>query len=277
MLIFRKFHFYDINPLFFKFISKKETIRRHVKNLVNKNSFAKKIQTHTLPIVLSAYNCNLIKHGKGIDITLQQNKAINIKIACNKISGVIIRPGEIFSFWKMVGKPSRKKGYKDGRVLENHKLKPEPGGGLCILANTINRLVLESPLDILEFHKHSDALAPDEGKRIPLSAGTSVYYNYVDYRFQNNTDQKIQLILWCDEDKLYGELRSEKPFPWKYKLIEEGHHFRKEGDKFYRISKIYRLTAEKITGAIVNKELIWDNHSQVMYDPSLIPPEQIQM
>lgn len=57
----------------------------------------------------------------------------------------------------------RKKGYKAGRVIERNKLiLGIGGGGICNLANTINLLVIHSPLLITEFHTHSDALAPDE-------------------------------------------------------------------------------------------------------------------
>lgn len=72
---------------------------------------------------------------------------------------------------------------------------PGLGGGLCNLGNTIHLLVLHSPLTVTEFHSHSDALAPDHGKRVPFSSGTSVSYNYIDYRFKNNTDQNVQLLL----------------------------------------------------------------------------------
>ena len=80
-----------------------------------------------------------------------------------------------------------------------------------------------------------------------------------------------------DDEKLYGELRSEQEFPYSYELIEENHHFKKEKDKYYRISKIYRNTIEKETGNIKSKELIWDNHSLVMFDYNLIPKEQIKV
>lgn len=63
------------------------------------------------------------------------------------------------------------------------------------IGNTIHWLVLHSPLDVMEFHSHSDALAPDHEKREPFSSGTSVSYNYIDYRFRNNTDRDIQLLL----------------------------------------------------------------------------------
>ena len=56
-----------------------------------------------------------------------------------------------------------------------------------------------------------------------------------------------------------------------YDLLEEGHHFAKEGEDYYRISKIYRLTLDRATGQVLDKTLIRDNHSLVMFDPALLP------
>ena len=153
---------------------------------------------------------------------------------------------------------------------------PGLGGGLCNLGNTIHLLVLHSPLTVTEFHSHSDALAPDHGKRVPFSSGTSVSYNYIDYRFKNNTDQNVQLLLWCENGKLCGELRSEREFPYYYEIIEENHHFHKEKEKFFRISQIYRNVIDRATGEITDKQLIRDNHSEVMYDYDQIPQELIR-
>ena len=85
----------------------------------------------------------------------------------------------------------------------------------------------------------------------------------------------IQLHVWCDDEKLHAELRSETEFPWRYALVEEDHHFQKEDDKFFRVSKIFRETIERSTGDVINKELILDNHSEVMYDYDLIPKDLI--
>ena len=158
-------------------------------------------------------------------------------------------------------------------MVRNHLL-PGIGGGLCNLANTIHRVVLLSPLTVTEFHKHSDALAPDEGARVPFSSGTSVFYNNGDYRFKNETDQTFQLLLWCDADNLYAALRCEHQLPYTYRIVEEGHYFQQEGDKYYRASKIYKETLDGDT--VVAKELVLDNHSEVMYDYGLIPKEQIR-
>lgn len=268
--------FCDINPVCYAISEKKEVCMRHIKNLLSSEKYCSTIYKNRLPDVISQYSSILIKKGKDIDPVLQENKAINIRLACNRMNGMVIHPGEIFSFWISVGKITKKKGYRDGRVLINSKLRPGLGGGLCNLANTIHWLVLHSPLEITEFHSHSDALAPDHGEREPMSSGTSVSYNYIDYRFKNNTDQNIQLLLWCDDEKLYGELRSEREFPQIFELEEENHHFHKEGEKYYRISKIYRNTIEKMTGKITEKKLVLDNHSEVMYDYDLIPINQIK-
>lgn len=268
--------FCDINPTCYAISLKKEICKRHIKNLLSRDKFAKEIRNEKLPVVISSYSCNIIKRAKGVDLTTQKNKQDNIILACKKINGIVIHPGEVFSFWKLVGKTSKKKGYKEGRVIERNRLVTGVGGGLCNLANTINRIVLQSPIEVTEFHKHSDALAPDEGKRIPLSAGTSINYNYLDYRFKNNTDQDVQLLVWCKDEVLYAELRCEKEFPYIYELVEEDHHFKKEGEKFYRNSKLYVVSYDKLTGEVIEKKLIWNNHSKVMFNYELIPKELIK-
>lgn len=272
--------FCERNALFFKISTQKEVIKRDIKDFLSKDKFAKRRKKDNkikLPNIVSSHNSNLIKKGKGIEPELQENKVVNVNIASSKINGITIHPGEVFSYWRTIGSVNKRKGYKAGRVLRNDKLQPGMGGGLCNLANTINLLVLNSPLEITEFHTHSDALAPDEGGiRVPLSAGTCVGYNYIDYRFKNTTDQDIQLYIWVEDKKLYGELRSEKEFPWRYEITEENHHFQKEGEKYYRVSKIYQNKIDKATGDVLEKKLIWDNHSRVMFDYDLIPKELIR-
>ncbi len=268
--------FCEINPTCYAISEQKEIIRRHIKDLTGKTRFASVRSDEKLPELVNSQSSHLIKRAPGIDITLQENKAVNIRLACEKINGMIIHPGETFSFWHTVGKTTRRRGYKDGRVIIGGKLIPGIGGGLCNLSNTIHRLVLHSPLEVTEFHSHSDALAPDEGKRIPFSSGTSVSYNYIDYRFRNNTDQNVQLLVWCDDDNLYAELRSEREFAQCFSITEEDHHFCKENDKYFRVSKIYKVVTDRSTGEIIDKILVLDNHSEVMFDPELIPEEAMR-
>ncbi len=270
----RKKLFCEISPTCYKISLQKEICKRHIKNLFSGKKYAKVKNEMLLSHLVFEHHSNMIKRAPGVDLIHQLNKAVNIDLACKKIDKLLIRPGETFSFWKTVGKTTKKKGYKEGRIIKKNQLVAGIGGGLCNLGNTIHLLVLHSPLKVTEFHKHSDALAPDAGKRVPMSAGTSVSYNNLDFQFFNNTDQILQLHLWCEGEELHAELRSEQAFPHTYQITEEDHHFSKEGEKFYRISKIYRETTCRADGALIKKELIWDNHSEVMFDYSLIPEDQ---
>ena len=151
------------------------------------------------------------------------------------------------------------------------------GGGLCNLANTLNLLVLHSPLEIIELHTHSDALDPSaERNRVPFSSGTSVSYNYIDYRFKNNTPHDMQILVWCENGELKAELRSTVPVEHRYQLIEENHCFVKRGSSYYRHSEIYQQIICLKTDKVLAQKLIWKNRSKVMYDPCLIPKELIK-
>ena len=276
MLLARKL-FCDINPTCYKISVKKETFLRNVKDFLSREKIAKEKSEELLPNVVKSHSSILVRKLEGVDIRLQENKVTNIRLAAEKINGIIIKPGETFSFWKTVGKTTEKEGYVEGLVIKRGgKLGADIGGGLCQMANMIHWLVLNSPLEVTELHHHSDALFPDERRRVPFGTGTSVLNNYVDYRFKNTTDQNVQIAVWIENGELCGELRSEKAYPFRYKLVEENHHFRKENGKFYRISKVYRIVIERENNAEIKKELILNNHSLVMYDYSLIPSEQIR-
>ena len=107
--------FCEIHPICYEISLKKEICKRHIKDYLSDIKFAKTKSDKWLPNVVTGYSCNLIKRG----------------LACDKIDGLLIRPGEMFSFWHTVGKTTKKKGYKDGRVIIHNKLIPGLGGGLC--------------------------------------------------------------------------------------------------------------------------------------------------
>ena len=268
--------FCEISPTTYKISLKKEILKRHIQNFKQGKKFSKTRKESLLPNVVSSHSIKLIKRGPGIDINLQKGKATNIQIAAQTLNHIIIKPGEEFSFWSLVGNTTKRKGYQEGRVIFNEEVVPGIGGGLCNLANLLHLLIVHSPMEITDFHAHSDALDPEKGERKPFANGTSVQYNNQDYRFKNNTEQVMQLRTWVDNEILFGELRSESQFPFTFQIIEENHHFKKEGDHYYRNSMIYREKLDRKTEEILGKELILKNHSMVMYDPNLIPKEMIR-
>ncbi|MCQ2752089.1 MAG: VanW family protein [Coriobacteriales bacterium] len=247
-----------------------------MKNIKERKKFASTKIEEPLQFLLYEHNSNMIKRAPGVELDLQLNKAVNIGIASSKINGVLILPGEEFSLWDLVGSTTKRKGYLDGRVIKYNKLVPGTGGGLCNLGHTLHLLVVHSPLTVTEFNKHSDALAPDEGKRVPFSAGTSIAYNYLDFRFKNNTNNVYQILIRTEGEELYSQIRSNVDDPHFYEINEENHCFKKEGNKYFRCSKIYKDTFNKSNKARIAHDLLWDNHSEVMFDYNLIPKNQIK-
>jgi len=192
--------FCEINPLCYKISLEKEIFIRKIKNLViNKKIAVMRNEKEKLPQIIKSHFSILLRKLEGVDIQLQINKIQNIKIAVSKINGLLINPGQTFSFWELVGKPSKKKGYIKGLVIKKNKFESDYGGGLCQLANLIHYLVLNSPLTVTELHHHTDALFPDDQRRVPFGTGTSICYNMLDYRFKNTTDQVIQLLVWVED------------------------------------------------------------------------------
>ncbi len=268
--------FCEISPFTYEISLRKEIIKRHIRNIFSKDKIAKRRFDKPLPFIVKSHGSVMVRRLLGVDIGLQENKVTNIELACKKINGTVIYPGETFSFWHIVGPTDKRHGYKEGLVISRHGLSSGYGGGLCQMANMIHWLILNSPLKVTELHHHSDALFPDERRRVPFGTGTSVCYNSLDYRFKNDTDKAVQILVWTKEGELMGELRSEAPFLYKYRLVEEDHHYRKEGEDYYRISKVFRNVIDKETGEVLKKELILDNHSKVMYDHEHIPEDEIR-
>lgn len=266
--------FCELSPKCYRVSLAKEYLVRDIRDAIGKEKFASLRNTIPFAVVVKSHSSYILRRLAGVDMQLQRNKAVNLRLAAAQINGIVIQPGETFSFWKLVGNPNEKRGYLEGLVINSGKLERGVGGGLCQLANLIHWLVLNSPLTVTELVHHSDALFPDSGRRVPFGTGTSVFYKNVDYRFMNTTDRPVQLLVWLDENTLYGELRAQEPFPYIYRITEEDHGFVEEDGEFFRVSRVYRITLDR-ERRVIRRELVLDNHSKVMYDYSLIPKDQI--
>ncbi len=267
--------FCEICPLTYKISVCKEIIFRKLKDMFSNEKIASEKSDSKLEYIIKSHRSVVLRELLGVDMQLQENKRTNLEIASKEINGIIIKPGETFSFWRLIGRPTRKKGYLNGLLISNNGLKSGTAGGVCQLANLIHWLVLNSPLTVTELHHHSDALFPDSNRRVPFGTGTSVFYNNVDYRFKNTTDVAVQICVYLQEGDLCGELYAERKFPFRYRITEDDFGFSMENGEFYRNSKVYRHIFSTDNKFPEKTELILDNHSKVMYDYSFIPEDKI--
>jgi vancomycin resistance protein VanW len=255
----------------------KETLKRKVLWFIHRNQYAKTFESNPLPIKIYEHKSLIQRTLGNVDKKLQENKEHNLKLSAPKVNKILIKPGETFSFWKLVGKCTKKKGYKEGLIIRLGHVDQGIGGGMCQFTNLIQWMILHSPLTITEHHHHNQIdLFPDYGRQIPFGTGTSIMYNYLDYQFVNDTSRTFQLITYINKGYLCGELRCNKELEYSYHIIEENHYFNQEGDNYYRNNEVYREVIDRYTGNIVQKHLIVKNHSRVLYDKKYIPLNQIK-
>ena len=257
----------SINPVFYFAAVKLRRLQRRIKWLAERKKLAKTISKEQLNYRVYKHQSVLIRKLGESDLTLQYNKVENLKLAVKNLNGIIIKPGEKFSFWYLVGCPTKKKGYLDGMLLSEGEALSGIGGGLCQIANLIHWLCLHSPLTVTERHHHSYDPFPDSGRVVPFGSGASAFYNYIDYQFKNETEYTFQLLFWFDEKCINGDLRVNIELPYKYHVYEKNHHFVKIEDCFYRRNELWREKYYKKDGIAVETELLQKNNALVKYVP----------
>ena len=212
----------EMSPLAYRLSVEKEILKRRLRDWRSKTLFASERTETSLPVVIYRHNSLIRRRLAGVNMQLQENKATNLALAVTRIDGLLIRPGETFSVWRQIGRTSRRKGYKEGLTIARGKPSQGIGGGLCQLSNLIHWMVLHSDLTITEHHHHDGLdLFPDFGRQIPFGTGTSISYNYIDYRVRNDTANTYQLRLSVDGEYLCGELRAKETLPHTFHIHAE--------------------------------------------------------
>jgi vancomycin resistance protein YoaR len=113
---------------------------------------------------------------------LEMGKVQNLRIAAAALDGLVLAPGETFSFWRAAGRATRLKGYVVGRELRQGCMIPSIGGGICQLTNALSRVAHRAGMEIVERHSHSVHPA---GFFIDSATDATVFWNYIDFRFRS--------------------------------------------------------------------------------------------
>jgi vancomycin resistance protein YoaR len=129
-------------------------------------------------------------------IDYDEDRIHNIRLAAQKINSCVLRPGEIFSFNKIVGKREYGKGYRKAGVLVKGKHSEDVGGGICQLSSTIYNAALKLDLKIIERHNHSGDI-----HYIPQGQDAAVSYGYEDLQFKNTKSYSIKFRVSVENGK----------------------------------------------------------------------------
>ncbi len=152
------------------------------------------------------------------------NKLSNIRLASQKMDHLCLQPGQILSFWVVVGRPSLRRGFRFSRNIVGGQVSEAVGGGLCQVSGILYHLALLAGLDIVERHPHSLDIYREEERFSPLGADATVVYGYKDLRIQNCHDFPVTFSVEVQDGYLTAALLSPQP------VRERDIEFRRDAD-----------------------------------------------
>ena len=127
------------------------------------------VQTCALPI---SRVVEIVQEIKGT--AFLEGKLANITLGAARLDGVVIEPGETFSFWSLVGMPSAASGFAVGRSIRSGLVGGEIGGGLCQVSGIAYEAGLRAGLTVVERHPHSRDLYAESERFTPLGLDATV-------------------------------------------------------------------------------------------------------
>ncbi len=261
----------SVNPVIYR---TSVFLRRQLRRFewyLGREKYANYRSPDTLPETVVTHRSILMRKLAGTDEILQKNKVTSLKTAAALIDGVVINPGEVFSFWRLVGKPVERRGFLPGLQLSFGELVSMTGGGLCQFSNLLHWMILQTPLDVTERHRHSFDPFPDYRRTVPFGTGATVFYNYLDFMFKNNTPWRFQVKTWVDEQNLQGEILCEQNLPRRFSVEERHHRFIRINGTVFRENELWRIESDSVTSETVAEELLMKNCAEVRYDVTEIP------
>ena len=206
---------------------------------------------------------------RDVDMRLQYNKVTNLRLAIANINGAVIGPGQRLSIWKLVGRPSKRKGYLEGLAIHNGRIGTGTGGGLCQLGNLLYWMALHTDLDITERWRHSFDVFPDVNRTIPFACGATLGYNYLDLEITNNTQDAYRIALWQDDGYLHGRIECSRQPCCTFEVYETDHAIVPQWWGGYtRHNRIWKRRTDMRDGSS-DDILVAENHAIMMYNPLL--------
>lgn len=222
-----------------------------------------------LSFLQTSHATPLRRHLSGDQMEWQENKIINLKLAVACLDGLVLHPGETFSYWKLIGKPSYRKGYREGMVLFLGRIGGDIGGGLCQLSNLIFWMTLHTPLTVIERYRHSHDVFPDSNRTQPFGSGATCAYPHRDLMVRNDTGQDFQLRLRVGETHLEGEWCSVQPPQYSYQILERNARIDQASwGGYIRHNQLYRQVFDA-SGRLLDEHTLFDNDAIMMYSPLL--------
>lgn len=244
-------------------------LRRELQWLDPRVDFHVSRDRSAFPHVIATHATPLARPLLGLDPELQRNKVVNLRLAAQRLDGVVVAPGQRLSFWREVGRPTYARGFLDGLVLDHGEISSGVGGGLCQMTNLLYWMTLHTPLAVVERWRHSYDVFPDVGRTQPFGSGATCAWPALDLQIENCTRCAYRLSLQVTGTDLEGIWSAERPLDVRYEVYEDQHVVTHEGPGVYVRHNLLRRREITGDGRVVRDLPVAQNHALLMYSPFL--------
>ena len=197
-------------------------------------------------------------------------KVFNMGLAVATLQGLLIRPGETFSFWQRVRHADRETPYKEGLVVVNGQLQTIVGGGVCQISNLLFHLFLRTPLTLVERHCHGAKDFPDPPGDVLTGVDATVSEGWLDLKVTNETPVTYQLQLDVGQEQITGRVLADAPPAYRYQLANRGLAYIRRGDTVWEEVDVLQQAYSTASGQLACTRFLYHNACPVGYT---LPPE----
>lgn len=124
-------------------------------------------------------------------------RSYNVALSASSCNGVVVMPGQIFSYLGTIGNPSTANGYKMSTGYANGETVDMVGGGICQVSSSIYYCTVYANLEIISRAAHAFTTG-----YIPNGLDATVYYPSLDYKFRNNSEHPIKIVAYVSGNRL---------------------------------------------------------------------------
>ncbi len=116
------------------------------------------------------------------------DRATNLRLASEAINGMVLYPGQTFSYNEVLGERTTEKGYRPGDTFAGGAVVSSIGGGICQVASALYYCSLYADLEIVERSWHMFPVP-----YVPYGMDATIYWGAYDYKFRNNFNYPIRI------------------------------------------------------------------------------------
>jgi vancomycin resistance protein YoaR len=202
----------------------------------------------------------LVAEGDSYFIGSPSGRDRNIRLAATKFDGIVIPPGETFSFNHFLGEVSAEAGYDESYISAGEQLAIEVGGGICQVSTTAFRAAFWGGYPIVERWPHNNRIGYYELRKAGVGMDATVYSPYVDFKFVN--DREYPLLIETEVEDAGHRL------VFRFYSTDDGRQVEKEGPDVTGKTKpgppIYQLDEDLDPGTVIKWQSAVDGQTAVV-------------